>query len=70
MPAITGIEFRQFSAQHHNAQRNWLIVKLNTDDPNLYGLGDASPMQNATATRFTASSAESPRRGTTSWTKA
>ena len=45
MPAITNIEFRQFSANHHNAQRNWLIVKLNTDDPNFYGLGDASPMQ-------------------------
>ena len=45
MPAITNIEFRQFSANHHNAQRNWLIVKINTDDPNIYGLGDASPMQ-------------------------
>ena len=46
MPAITDVEFRQFSAQHHNAQRNWLIVKLNTDQPGLYGLGDASPMEN------------------------
>ncbi len=46
MPAITGVEFRQFSAQHHNAQRNWLLVKLNTDDPNVFGLGDASPMEN------------------------
>jgi len=46
MPAITDVEFRRFSAQHHNAQRNWLVVKLNTDDPNVYGLGDASPMQN------------------------
>ena len=45
MPAITNIEFRQFSANHHNAQRNWLIVKINTDDPNIYGLGDASPLQ-------------------------
>ncbi len=45
MPAITGVEFRQFSANHHNAQRNWLLVKLNTDDPAIYGLGDASPMQ-------------------------
>ena len=45
MPAITDVEFRRFSAQHHNAQRNWLIVKLNTDDPNVYGLGDASPME-------------------------
>ncbi len=45
MPAITSVEFRQFSAQHHNAQRNWLLVKLNTDDPNVFGLGDASPME-------------------------
>lgn len=48
MPAITNVEFRQFSAQHHNAQRNWLVVKLNTDNPKLYGLGDASPMFNET----------------------
>lgn len=46
MPAIKGVEFRQFSAQHHNAKRNWLVVKLNTDDPEVYGLGDASPMEN------------------------
>jgi len=45
MPVITDVEFRQFSAQHRNAQRNWLIVKLNTDDPTLFGLGDASPME-------------------------
>lgn len=45
MPAITNVEFRQFSAKHHNASRNWLVVKLNTDNPNVYGLGDASPMQ-------------------------
>lgn len=45
MPAITGIEFRQFSAKHRNASRNWLVLKLLTDDPNLYGWGDASPMQ-------------------------
>ncbi|NJN81127.1 MAG: hypothetical protein HC802_01795 [Caldilineaceae bacterium] len=46
MPAIQSVEFRQFSAKHHNASRNWLVVKLNTDDPNVYGLGDASPMAN------------------------
>ena len=46
MPAITGVEFRRFSANHHNASRNWLMVKLNTDQPGLSGLGDASPMQN------------------------
>ena len=45
MPAITSVEFRQFSANHHNAQRNWLLVKVNTDDPKIYGIGDASPMQ-------------------------
>jgi len=45
MPAITGVEFRQFSAQHHNAQRNWLLVKLNTDDRKIFGIGDASPME-------------------------
>jgi galactonate dehydratase len=45
MPAIIGVEFRRFTANHHNAQRNWLLVKLNTDDPNVYGIGDASPME-------------------------
>ena len=45
MPAITSVEFRQFSAQHHNAQRNWLLIKLNTDDPKIFGIGDASPME-------------------------
>ena len=44
MPAINGVEFREFSARHHNASRNWLIVVLKTDDPAVYGLGDASPM--------------------------
>lgn len=44
MPAITGIEFREFSAVHHNASRNWLMIVLRTDDPAIYGLGDASPM--------------------------
>ena len=43
---ITGVEFRRFSAKHHNASRNWLLLKLLTDDPELVGLGDASPMQN------------------------
>ncbi|MEX0762065.1 MAG: mandelate racemase/muconate lactonizing enzyme family protein [Dehalococcoidia bacterium] len=43
---ITGVEFRRFSAKHHNASRNWLIVKVLTDDPAVYGLGDASAMEN------------------------
>ncbi len=42
---ITGVEFKRFSARHHNATRNWLILKMLTDDPDLVGLGDASPMQ-------------------------
>ncbi|MBM3187517.1 MAG: mandelate racemase/muconate lactonizing enzyme family protein [Chloroflexi bacterium] len=46
MPAIKDVEFRRFSAQHHNASRNWLVLKLNTDDPAVYGWGDASPMRN------------------------
>jgi len=45
MPAITNVEFRRFSANHHNAQRNWLLVILNTDNPNVSGIGDASPME-------------------------
>ncbi|MCB0063083.1 MAG: mandelate racemase/muconate lactonizing enzyme family protein [Caldilineaceae bacterium] len=56
MPAITSIEFRQFSAEHHNASRNWLVVKLNTDDPTLYGLGDASPMQHDEEVKLMATS--------------
>jgi galactonate dehydratase len=44
MPAITGIEFRQFSAEHHNTKRNWLVVILKTDEPGLIGLGDASSL--------------------------
>ncbi len=42
---ITGVEFYRFSAKHFNASRNWLLVKLLTDDPEVYGLGDASPMR-------------------------
>jgi len=45
MPAITNVEFRRFSANHHNAQRNWLLVILNTDNPKISGIGDASPME-------------------------
>ncbi len=45
MPKITNVEFLEFSANHHNASRNWLVIKLNTDDPKLFGLGDASPME-------------------------
>ncbi len=45
MPAVTDIQFHRFSAKHHNADRNWLVVQLNTDQPGLHGLGDASPME-------------------------
>ena len=45
MPAVTDVQFHRFSAQHHNAERNWLLVQLNTDQPGLYGIGDASPME-------------------------
>jgi galactonate dehydratase len=42
---ITGVEFFRFSAKHFNASRNWLLIKLLTEDTSLYGLGDASPMR-------------------------
>ena len=51
MPAITGVEFRQFSAKHRNMQRNWMIVVLKTDQPGLVGLGDASPMESEEAVK-------------------
>jgi len=35
---ITGVEFFRFSAKHFNASRNWLLVKVLTDDPELYGI--------------------------------
>ena len=43
---ITGLEFIRFSANHRNATRNWLLVKVLTEDTDLYGIGDCSPMQN------------------------
>jgi galactonate dehydratase len=46
MATITGVEFFQFSAKHHNASRNWLVLKLLTDVSGLCGLGDASAMEN------------------------
>ena len=42
---IAGVEFFRFSAEHRNASRNWLIIKLLTEDPSVYGLGDASSMR-------------------------
>ncbi len=45
---ITGVEFLRFSAEHRNATRNWLVLKLLTDDPRVFGLGDASAMDHDT----------------------
>ena len=42
---IQGVRFFRFSAEHHNTKRNWLLVKVITDDPEMYGLGDASPLR-------------------------
>ena len=41
---LTGIHTIRFHSRHHNARRNWLLVKLLTDDPDLYGVGEASPL--------------------------
>ncbi len=45
---ITGVEFYRFGGKHWNASRNWLVVKVLTDNPKLHGLGDASAMANDT----------------------
>lgn len=52
MPAIKSVEFRQFSAQHRNIQRNWMIVILHTDVPGLFGLGDASAIEDEEAVKL------------------
>ena len=38
---ITGIKTHIFSSQHRNAKRNWLIIRLTTDE-GLEGIGEAS----------------------------
>ena len=38
---ITGLKTNIFSSQHHNAKRNWLIVRLTTDE-GIEGIGEAS----------------------------
>ena len=38
---ITGIKINIFSSQHRNAKRNWLILRLQTDE-GLEGIGEAS----------------------------
>ena len=42
MNKIERIEFRQFSAKHHNASRNWLIPVIYCKNSDLFGIGDAS----------------------------
>ena len=44
MNKISSLEFRRFSAKHHNASRNWLIPIILTDDPEIFGIGDASSL--------------------------
>jgi galactonate dehydratase len=39
---ITGVEPFVVATFHKNAQRHWLIFKLLTDEPGLFGLGEAS----------------------------
>ncbi len=41
---ITEIDFKRFSAKHHNASRNWLIPIIKTENPEIFGLGDASSL--------------------------
>ena len=38
---ITGIKTNIFSSMHKNAKRNWLIVRIQTDE-GLEGIGEAS----------------------------
>ena len=38
---ITGLKTNIFSSQHRNAKRNWLIVRLTTDE-GIEGIGEAS----------------------------
>ena len=42
MNKINRLEFRRFSAKHHNASRNWLIPIVYCNNSELYGIGDAS----------------------------
>lgn len=42
MNEIYRLEFRQFSAEHHNASRNWLIPIIYCKNSELFGIGDAS----------------------------
>lgn len=41
---ITAVQTLRFHARHHNAKRNWLLLKILTDEPQLVGIGEASPL--------------------------
>ena len=38
---ITGLKINIFSSKHKNAKRNWLIVRIQTDE-GIEGIGEAS----------------------------
>ena len=42
---ITGLKIHIFSSQHKNAKRNWLIVRLFTDE-GIEGIGESSMLSN------------------------
>jgi galactonate dehydratase len=42
---ITGIKTHIFSSKHRNAERNWLVLRLTTDE-GIEGLGEASMLRN------------------------
>ena len=44
---ITGIKTHIFSSQHRNAKRNWLLIRLTTDE-GVEGYGEASMLGYAT----------------------
>ena len=41
---ITGLETIRFHSRHRNARRNWLLIKLLTEDAELFGIGEASSL--------------------------
>ncbi len=41
---ITGIETIKFHSKIYTSNRNWLLVKILTDDPEVFGIGEASPL--------------------------
>ena len=41
---ITGLETIRFHSRHRNVRRNWLLIKLLTEDAELFGIGEASSL--------------------------